>query len=93
MQARIDEETESSYLLVAPYGLIYDEVTSSSLAKALVSGTDVIDVGSSGLLIDTQSLEVHRALYNQSNRTDIKCIMQLNSVSAVTVSFFCVAII
>ena len=86
MQARVEEETEAGYLLVAPYSLICDEVTASSLVKVAINGSELIDAGSTQLGIELQSLALHTTLYGACNRTDIKCIIHLTCVNAVTVS-------
>jgi len=86
MQARVEEEAEVRYLLVAPYSLICDEVTASSLVKVAVNGSELLDAGSTQLGIDLHSMALHNTLYGASDRTDIKCIIHLTCVNAVTVS-------
>jgi adducin len=88
--ARLDDESNDQLLLlVAPHGLMCDEVTASSLIKLTMGSGgagEVLDPGSSGLDVNPQSLGLHSVLYTALKRTDIKCVIHLTSVSAVTVS-------
>jgi len=71
-------------IMVAPSGLMCDEVTASSLAKMSLSG-EVADVGTTGLDVDLLSLSLHSALYASPRRTDVKSIMHITSPTAVSV--------
>jgi len=75
------------YIMVAPSGLICDEVTASSLLKISLSG-EVIDAGSTGLSADLLSLSLHSALYASPRRTDVKSVIHITSTSAVSVRTF-----
>jgi len=72
------------HIMVAPSGLMCDEVTASSLLKISLSG-EVIDAGSTGLSADLLSLSLHSALYSSPRRTDVKSAIHITSTTAVSV--------
>jgi len=77
------DDTEDC-IMVAPSGLMSDEVTASSLVKMSLNG-EVIDAGSTGLDVDSLSLNLHLAVYASPRRTDVKSIMHITSSTAVSV--------
>ena len=83
VQARMTNDSEDC-ILVAPSGLMCDEVTASSLVKASVDGA-IVDAGTTGLDVDPLSLALHSALYASPRRSDIKTIMHITSTSAISV--------
>jgi len=82
-QARMTDDADD-YILVAPSGLMCDEVTASSLVKVSVDGA-VIDAGTTGLDVDPLSLALHSALYAAPRRFDVKSIMHITNTSAISV--------
>jgi len=83
MQARKTDDTED-YIMVAPSGLMCDEVTASSLVKMSLND-ELIDAGTTGLDVDFLSLNLHSALYASPRRADIKSIMHITSSTAISV--------
>jgi ribulose-5-phosphate 4-epimerase/fuculose-1-phosphate aldolase len=69
------------HFLINPYGLLFEEVTASSLVKIDLDGNPVeetpYDVNPAGFLIHSA---IHRA------REDAKCIIHLHTVSGVAIS-------
>lgn len=84
-QARTSTDVED-YLL-NPFGLLYSEVTASSLVKVDVKG-NVLDGGSTSLGISKAALVLHSAIH--SARKDVKCIIHIHqyAVTAVSISIF-----
>ena len=78
------DDTED-YIMVAPSGLLCDEVTASSLVKMSLNG-EVIDAGTTGLDVDLISFSLHSALYASPRRSDIKAVMHITCAAAVSVS-------
>jgi len=78
-QARLS--TDNS-LLIAPHGLMYDEVTASSLVKVSMNG-DVIDDGTTTFGVDVTSVLLHAAVYSASN--NIKCVLHIASPAVLSV--------
>ncbi|CAB3411641.1 unnamed protein product [Caenorhabditis bovis] len=75
------EDQHDDYL-ANPYGLLYHEITSSSLVKMDVEGV-ILDYGSSKTGINKPLFLLHSAIYKA--RKDAKCIIHMHSpvVSAV----------
>ncbi len=69
--------------LVNPFGLLYHEVTASSLVKLNSSGT-VIEQGSSTYAVNKPAFSLHSAVYKA--RPDIRCIIHVRTqvVSAIS---------
>ena len=79
---RINQEEE--HFLTSPHGLMFHEVTASSLKKVNMQG-DEVDPGSTNLAVNKDGLQLHAAIH--SFRPDIKCIIHIRCPSAVSVSF------
>ncbi|TPP63711.1 Protein hu-li tai shao [Fasciola gigantica] len=69
--------------LINPLGLLYHEVTASSLSKVNLKGS-VIDPGTIGLGIDKQGWLLHSAVHEA--RPDVRCVIHLNTPATVAVS-------
>lgn len=82
-QARINQEHE--HFLINPFGVLYSEVTASSLVKVDMQG-ETIDPGSTTLGINKAGFTLHSAIHQA--RPDIKCIIHLHTPEVVAVSFF-----
>lgn len=78
---RINQEEE--HFLTSPHGLMFHEVTASSLKKVNMQG-DEVDPGSTNLAVNKDGLQLHAAIH--SFRPDIKCIIHIRCPSAVSVS-------
>lgn len=69
--------------LVKPLGLLFHEVSASSLMKVDLTG-NLITTGTAGLGIDRQSWMLHSAIHEA--RPDVRCIVHLNTPATVAVS-------
>ncbi|XP_056658312.1 alpha-adducin isoform X5 [Monodelphis domestica] len=79
--ARVNSEQE--HFLIVPFGLLYSEVTASSLVKINLQG-DVIDRGSTNLGVNQAGFTLHSAIY--AARPDIKCIVHIHTPAGAAVS-------
>ncbi|XP_060634014.2 alpha-adducin isoform X4 [Anolis sagrei] len=75
--------SEQEHFLIVPFGLLYSEVTASSLVKINVQG-DVIDRGSTNLGVNQAGFTLHSAIY--AARPDIKCIVHIHTAAGAAVS-------
>lgn len=67
-----------------PFGLLYSEVTASSLVRVSVEeGGSIVDGGSTRLGVNRAGLELHSAIYGA--RRDVHCIMHLHTVAGAAV--------
>ncbi|KAI1716178.1 adducin-related protein 1 [Ditylenchus destructor] len=85
---RLTEETEIAAgkpveVLINPFGLLYHEITASSLIKIDLNG-DVIDRGSTRLGVNQAGYVLHSAIHEA--RPDVRCVLHLHTsvVSAVS---------
>ncbi|XP_039217488.1 alpha-adducin isoform X6 [Crotalus tigris] len=74
---------EQGHFLIVPFGLLYSEVTASSLVKVNFQG-DVIDRGSTNLGINPAGFTLHSAIY--AARPDVKCIVHIHTPAGAAVS-------
>ena len=81
ISARINQEHE--HFLINPFGVLYSEVTASSLVKVDMQG-EIIDPGSTTLGINKAGFILHSAIHQA--RPDIKCIIHLHTPEAIAVS-------
>ncbi|NXD66433.1 ADDA protein, partial [Eolophus roseicapillus] len=79
--ARVNSEQE--HFLIVPFGLLYSEVTASSLVKINIQG-DVVDRGSTNLGVNQAGFTLHSAIY--AARPDIKCIVHIHTPAGAAVS-------
>lgn len=70
------------HFLINPFGLLYHEVTASSLIKVDTQGV-VLDPGSTVLDVDQSGWLFHSALH--STRPDIRCIIHLGTPATIAV--------
>ncbi|XP_015276143.1 PREDICTED: alpha-adducin isoform X6 [Gekko japonicus] len=75
--------SEQEHFLIVPFGLLYSEVTASSLVKINIQG-DVIDRGSTNLGVNQAGFTLHSAIY--AARPDIKCIVHIHTPAGAAVS-------
>uniref|UniRef100_A0A023FXJ6 Putative cytoskeletal protein adducin n=1 Tax=Amblyomma parvum TaxID=251391 RepID=A0A023FXJ6_AMBPA len=78
---RVSQDQE--HFLVNPFGLLYHEVTASSLLK-LDMQSNVIDSGTTTFHFNRPAYMIHAAIH--ANRPDIKCIIHLQHPPCVAVS-------
>jgi len=79
LQARLSADDS---LLIAPHGLMFDEVTASSLVKVNKQGV-VTDSGSTAFSVNGEAVALHAAVYSASNST--KCVVHIASPAVLSV--------
>ncbi|KAF3849009.1 hypothetical protein F7725_015506 [Dissostichus mawsoni] len=72
---------EERFLLV-PFGLLYSEVTASSLVKVNIQG-EIVDRGSTNLGVNKAGFTLHSAIY--ASRPDVKCIVHIHTSAGAAV--------
>ena len=81
VSVRVHQDFEQ--FLVNPFGLLFHEVTASSLIKVGASG-EVLEQGSSTYGVNKHAFSLHSAIYKA--RPDIRCIVHLTNQAAVAIS-------
>ncbi|KAG8508653.1 Alpha-adducin, partial [Galemys pyrenaicus] len=74
---------EQEHFLIVPFGLLYSEVTASSLVKVNLQG-DVVDRGSTNLGVNQAGFTLHSAIY--AARPDVKCVVHIHTPAGAAVS-------
>jgi ribulose-5-phosphate 4-epimerase/fuculose-1-phosphate aldolase len=69
------------HFLINPYGMLFEEITASSLVKVDLSGTPVMDTPHS---INPAGFTIHSAIH--AAREDALCVMHTHSLNGVAVS-------
>jgi len=69
------------HFLINPYGMMFEEITASSLVKVDLEGRKVMD---SPFDINPAGFTIHGAVHEA--RSDAKCVMHLHTVEGVAVS-------
>lgn len=80
---RLSQDQE--HFLINPYGLLYHEITASSLVKVDIQG-NIIDPGTTNLGINPAGYVLHSAIH--SARPDIRCIIHVHVPACITVSSY-----
>ncbi|XP_016051297.1 PREDICTED: alpha-adducin isoform X2 [Miniopterus natalensis] len=75
--------SEQEHFLIVPFGLLYSEVTASSLVKVNLQG-DVVDRGSTNLGVNQAGFTLHSAIY--AARPDAKCVVHIHTPAGAAVS-------
>lgn len=78
---RVSEE--SDHFLLNPFGLLYNEVTASSLLKIDLEG-NVLEQGSTSFGCAKAAFVLHSAIHEA--RKDAKCVIHIHHPSVVAVS-------
>ncbi|KAG1678650.1 Protein hu-li tai shao [Nymphon striatum] len=81
ISVRISQDTQ--HFLINPFGLLYSEITASSLLKVDMQG-NVIDQGSTNLGFNVAGFVLHSSIHE--GRPDIRCIIHLHIPSCIAVS-------
>jgi len=81
LQARLNQDEEQ--FLVNPWGMLYHEVTASSLVKVDMQA-NTIEGGTTNFGVNREGFKLHAAIH--SARPDIKCIIHTHTSSVVAVS-------
>ncbi|KAG0728377.1 Protein hu-li tai shao [Chionoecetes opilio] len=79
--ARISQDTE--HFLLNPFGMLYHEITASSLIKVDMQG-NVVETGSTNFGVSVAGFMLHSAIH--AARPDIKCVIHLHHPAVVAVS-------
>ncbi|KAI4458187.1 adducin [Holotrichia oblita] len=79
--ARLNQDEE--HFLVNPYGMLFHEITASSLIKVGMQG-NVVEQGTTNFSVNITAFSLHAAIH--SSRPDIKCIIQVHTPSVVAIS-------
>ncbi|XP_014916661.1 alpha-adducin isoform X7 [Poecilia latipinna] len=78
---RVNSDQER--FLIVPFGLLYSEVTASSLVKIDLQG-EIVDRGSTNLGVNQAGFMLHSAIY--AARPDVKCIVHIHTAAGAAVS-------
>lgn len=81
MQARLNQDEE--HFLVNPWGMLYHEITASSLVKVDMQG-NIVEKGTTNFGVNKDSFQLHSAIH--AARPDIKCIIHIHTNSVLAVS-------
>ncbi|KAB0792616.1 hypothetical protein PPYR_14575 [Photinus pyralis] len=79
--ARLNQDEE--HFLVNPFGVLFHEVTASSLVKVDMQGT-IVEQGTTNFGVNLSGFSLHGAIH--AARPDIKCIIHIHTPSVVAVS-------
>ncbi|CAI9172362.1 unnamed protein product [Rangifer tarandus platyrhynchus] len=75
--------SEQEHFLIVPFGLLYSEVTASSLVKVNLQG-DMVDRGSTNLGVNQAGFTLHSAIY--AARPDVRCVVHIHTPAGAAVS-------
>ncbi|KAM6902851.1 alpha-adducin isoform 2-T2 [Xenentodon cancila] len=75
--------SDQDRFLIVPFGLLYSEVTASSLVKINFQG-EIVDRGSTNLGVNQAGFTLHSAIY--AARPDVKCIIHIHTAAGTAVS-------
>uniref|UniRef100_A0A3Q3VXM6 Alpha-adducin n=1 Tax=Mola mola TaxID=94237 RepID=A0A3Q3VXM6_MOLML len=81
LTVRVNSDQER--FLIVPFGLLYSEVTASSLVKIDLQG-EIVDRGSTNLGVNQAGFTLHSAIY--AARPDVKCIIHVHTHAGAAVS-------
>nr|NVI74649.1 hu li tai shao [Cucujiformia] len=79
--ARLNQDEE--HFLVNPYGMLFHEITASSLIKVDMQA-NVIEQGTTNFSVNISAFSLHGAVH--AARPDIKCIVHIHTPSVVAIS-------
>nr|MBE5726033.1 hu li tai shao [Cucujiformia] len=79
--ARLNQDEE--HFLVNPYGMLFHEITASSLIKVDMQA-NVVEQGTTNFAVNMSSFSLHGAVH--AARPDIKCIINIHNPSVVAIS-------
>jgi len=79
--ARVSQDTE--HFLLNPFGMMYNEVTASSLVKVNMQG-EVVEEGTTNFGVNQAGFMLHSAIH--AARPDIRCIVHLHTPNIVAIS-------
>lgn len=79
--ARLNQDDEQ--FLVNPYGMLFHEITASSLIKVDMQG-NVVEQGTTNFPVNITAYSLHAAIH--AARPDIKCIIYVHTPAVVAIS-------
>nr|NVI74677.1 hu li tai shao [Cucujiformia] len=79
--ARLNQDEE--HFLVNPYGMLFHEITASSLIKIDMQA-NVVEQGTTNFSVSISAFSLHGAVH--AARPDIKCIIHIHNPSVVAIS-------
>ncbi|XP_054010065.1 protein hu-li tai shao-like isoform X1 [Hylaeus anthracinus] len=79
--ARLNQDQE--HFLINPYGLLYHEVTASSLVKVDMQGA-IVEQGTTNFGVHVTGFQLHSTIH--AARPDIKCIVHITTPSVTAIS-------
>lgn len=79
--ARLNLEEE--HFLINPFGMLYHEITASSLAKVDMQG-NIVEHGTTNFGVNVAGFQLHAAIH--AARPDIKCVIHIHTPSVLAVS-------
>ena len=74
---------EESHILINAYGMLYEEITASSLVKIDFDGKVVLDSGT-GYGINQAGFVIHAAVHKA--RSDVGCVIHTHSIAGMAIS-------
>ena len=77
---------DTEHFLLNPFGMLYSEVTASSLVKVNMQG-ETVEEGTTNFGVNQAGFMLHSAIHQA--RPDIKAIIHLHTPNIVAVSFIC----
>ncbi len=77
---RISQDTE--HFLINPCGMLYSEITASSLVKVDMQG-NVVEPGTTNFGVNIAGFMIHSAIH--ADRPDLKCVLHLHHPPVVAV--------
>ncbi|XP_058472670.1 alpha-adducin isoform X2 [Solea solea] len=75
--------SDKDHFLLVPFGLLFSEVTASSLVKVNIEG-EIVDRGSTNLGVNQAGFVLHSAIF--ASRPDVKCIVHVHTSAGAAVS-------
>jgi ribulose-5-phosphate 4-epimerase/fuculose-1-phosphate aldolase len=82
ISARVPSATSGEeHFLINPYGMLFDEITASSLVKVDINGNVVMETN---YPINPAGFTIHSAIH--AAREDAKCVLHIHSINGVAVS-------
>uniref|UniRef100_A0A8C7TDS4 Alpha-adducin n=1 Tax=Oncorhynchus mykiss TaxID=8022 RepID=A0A8C7TDS4_ONCMY len=81
LTVRVNSDQER--FIIVPFGLLYSEVSASSLVKINMQG-EIVDRGSTNLGVNQAGFTLHSAIY--AARPDVKCIVHVHTPAGAAVS-------
>nr|CAD7392009.1 unnamed protein product [Timema cristinae] len=79
--ARLNQDQE--HFIINPFGMLYHEITASSLVKIDMQG-NIVEPGTTNFAVNVSSFMLHSAIH--AARPDIKCIIHVHTPSVLAVS-------